>query len=193
MTGEPELRAFLTARDDADPAIGARMRSVLLEGTGDVAVVLLHGLTASPPAWASIAGELNANGATVVSLRLPLHGYADRLSTVLEGLDAELLTADMRTVIAAVARLGKRLVVAGHSLGGTLALQAGATLPGIDRVVAIAPFLGIASLPHELHAALIALIERLPNVFLWWDPILRDRQSMPVPNMRRAPDPSNSS
>ena len=170
-----QLRAFLAARDDAEPAVAPSLRSQLLAADGDQAVILLHGLTASPPAWESIAAALHAAGSTVVVLRLPLHGHADRLTTALETLNVEALTADVRGVVGAVARLGKRIVVGGHSLGGTLAIHS-AMLPGVERVVAIAPFLGVAGLPHELHPVVIPFIRSLPNLFLWWDPIDRERQ-----------------
>lgn len=170
-----ELRAFLRARDDAE-AVADTMRSQLIEGSGDEAVVLLHGLTASPPAWGSIAGALNRAGATVVALRLPLHGQADRLTTALQGLSVDLLTSDLHAVVVAVAGLNKRIVIGGHSLGGTLAIHAAATLRQVERIVAVAPFLGVAGLPHELHPPLVPLIRALPNVFLWWDPLIRERQ-----------------
>ena len=152
------------------------MRSRVLEGPGDDAIILLHGLTASPLAWDAIAAALNAAGATVVLVRLPLHGYADRLTTALQGLSVDLLTSDIAAVVAAVAALGKRIVVGGHSLGGTLAIHAAAALPQVDAVVAVAPFLGIAGVPQEAHALLTPLIRTLPNIFLWWDPIARERQ-----------------
>jgi pimeloyl-ACP methyl ester carboxylesterase len=152
------------------------MRSQLLEGTGDDVVLLLHGLTASPLAWQGIAREVNAAGATVAVVRLPLHGYADRLTTALGGLNVQLLTSDVRAVVEAVARLDKRVIIGGHSLGGTLAIHAAATIPQVDRIVAIAPFLGIAGLPHELHRGLVPLMFALPNRFLWWDPVDRERQ-----------------
>jgi pimeloyl-ACP methyl ester carboxylesterase len=170
-----ELRDYLRARDAAED-VAANMRSRLLAGSGDEVVLLLHGLTASPPAWDSIAAELNAAGATVVVLRLPLHGQADRLTTALKNLNAELLTSDLRAVVTALARLRKRVVIGGHSLGGTLAIHAAATLPAVERIVAVAPFLGVAGLPQELHPPLIPLIRALPNLFLWWDPIDRERQ-----------------
>jgi pimeloyl-ACP methyl ester carboxylesterase len=170
------LRAYLRRRDDADPHVGPGLRSQLIEGESDDLIILLHGLTASPPAWQSIATELNAHGATVAIVRLPLHGHADRLTNALEGLTVELLTADVRGIIETAAELGKRIVIGGHSLGGTLAIHAAATLPAVDRIVAIAPFLGIAAVPHELHPLLIPLMRRLPNVFLWWDPTDRERQ-----------------
>lgn len=181
-----ELRAYLQARDDAEAMVAAGMRSQLLCGDGEETVILLHGLTASPPAWGSIAAALNIAGATVVVLRLPLHGHADRLTSALRGLSADGLTSDLRAVITAVARLEKRIVIGGHSLGGTLAIHAAATLPHVDRIVAVAPFLGVAGLPHELHAPLIPMIRALPNVFLWWDPIDRERQQ-PVHGYPRYP------
>jgi pimeloyl-ACP methyl ester carboxylesterase len=176
VSTQAALRAFLAARDDAEPAVAAGMRSRLLEGSSDRAIILLHGLTASPPAWEAIAADLNAAGATVAIVRLPLHGYADRMTTALDGLSVELLTSDVRAVVAAVAVLGKPIVIGGHSLGGTLAIHAAATLGDVERIVAIAPFLGIAGVPHEVHAALVPLMRALPKVFLWWDPIDRERQ-----------------
>jgi carboxylesterase len=171
-----KLRAYLGTRDDAEAQVGATMRSQLLAGAGDDLVILLHGLTASPPAWQSIAADLNAAGATVAAIRLPLHGYADRLTRALEGLSVELLTADLAAVVDAAAGLGKRIVVGGHSLGGTLALHAAATLAPVDRVVAIAPLLGITGLPNELHPLLVPLARTAANLFVWWDPIDRERQ-----------------
>lgn len=170
------LRAYLCERDDADSAVGPTMRSQLLDGSGDEVIVLLHGLTASPLAWELIAAAINARGPTVVIARLPLHGHADRMTTALQGLSAALLTTDLRKLIEAIGGLGKRVVIGGHSLGGALAIHAAANLPGVDRIVAIAPFLGIAGLPDELRPLLISLLRRLPNRFLWWDPALRERQ-----------------
>jgi pimeloyl-ACP methyl ester carboxylesterase len=166
----------LAARDDREGAVAPEMRTQLLEGTNDSAFVLLHGLTASPLARTSIAGALNAAGATVVVLRLPLHGHADRLTTALEGLSVDLLTDDLQAVLGAVAALDKRIVIGGHSLGGTLAIHAAAASPHVARIVAVAPFLGLAGVPHQLHPWLVPSIRRLPNLFLWWDPVERDRQ-----------------
>jgi pimeloyl-ACP methyl ester carboxylesterase len=176
MPAIDELRAFLSARDDAESLVAPSMRSQLMEGHGDDVVLLLHGLTASPLAWQGIAREVNAAGATVAAVRLPLHGYADRLTGALGGLNVQLLTSDLRAVVEAVARLGKRVIIGGHSLGGTLAIHAAATIPQVERIVAIAPFLGIAGLPHELYRGLVPLIFALPNRFLWWDPVDRERQ-----------------
>jgi alpha-beta hydrolase superfamily lysophospholipase len=176
MSEVDDLRSFLAARDDAEREVAPAMRSQLhLTAGAEETFVLVHGLTASPLAWSAITAMLVARGANVVVLRLPLHGHAVRMTTALRGLSPDLLTRDIAAVVERVATLGTRITLAGHSLGGTLTLHAAATFPSVARGVAIAPFLGIAALPHELHRVVIPLLQVLPNFFLWWDPFLRER------------------
>lgn len=171
------LVTFLRDRDVAEPGVAAAMRSNVLAGEpGAGAYLLLHGLTASPPAWRAVAEALAARGKTVVVLRLLLHGYADRMTPVLRGLTAEALMDDVATVVRQVATLGEEFTVVGHSLGGTLALDAAAREPAIERAVAIAPFLGIVNVPHELHPIILGGLRLARDRFLWWDPVLRERQ-----------------
>ena len=170
------LDAFLQARDDAEPGVAAEMRSQVFRGArGGGAVILLHGLTASPPAWRAVAEELAARGRTVVVPRMLLHGHADRMTQALRGLRAQALIDDVTAIVQAVADTGEALTIAGHSLGATLALDAASRAPATARVVAVAPFLGIAGVPHELHPLLLAGMSLVPNVYLWWDPVLRER------------------
>ena len=129
MGAEPfaDLVAYLRARDDAEAAVAPEMRSRALRGEpGRGAVVLLHGLTASPPAWRAVAQALHARGHTVIVVRLWLHGYRDRMTTALRGLSSDALVADVAAIVEQVAALGERIMVAGHSLGATLALDAAA-------------------------------------------------------------------
>ncbi len=171
-----ELVAFLGARDDAEPDVAPSMRSVAIAGRpGAGAIVLLHGLTASPPAWRAVAGALAACGRTVVVPRLLLHGYTDRMTTALRNITARRLFDDVSSIVRAVAAGGEAVTVAGHSLGATLALDVAARGPAIARVVAVAPFLGIAGVPHELHPLLVRVLGLVPDVFLWWDPVKRER------------------
>jgi alpha-beta hydrolase superfamily lysophospholipase len=171
-----DLVAALRARDDADAAVAPAMRSQVLRGrAGAGAIVLLHGLTASPPAWRAVAEALHARGRTVVVPRLHLHGHADRLTDALRDLDAATLIADTAAIVAAVSALGEEITVAGHSLGATLAVEAAAST-AVARAVAVAPFLGIANVPHEVHGLLLGAMAPLRGRFLWWDPRLRERQ-----------------
>lgn len=170
------LVTFLAARDAAEPGVDATMRSHVIPGErGAGAVILLHGLTASPPAWRAVAETLAARGRTVVVPRLLLHGYRDRMTAALRQITAESLIADVSAIVRAAAALGEDVTIAGHSLGATLALDAAAREPSVRRVVAVAPFLGIAHVPHEMHALVRGAMGMLPNAFLWWDPVLRER------------------
>ena len=170
------LVAFLRDRDDAEPGVGAAMRSQVLAGEPGAGVfMLLHGLTASPPAWRAVAQALHARGKTVVVLRLLLHGYADRMTPALRAVTAQALIDDVDTVVRRVAELGEVLTLVGHSLGGALALDAAAREANVDRAVAIAPFLGIVNVPHEVHPLIAGALRVARNRFLWWDPVLRER------------------
>ena len=170
------LEAFLRARDAAEPAVAPEMRSAVYAGVaGAGAVILLHGLTASPPAWRAIAEALVARGQTVVVPRLLLHGHRDRLTTALRAMHAQALVDDVAAIARAAQTLGETLTIAGHSLGATLALDYAARGTAASRVVAVAPFLGIAGVPHEAHPLLLAVLGLAPNLFLWWDPVLRER------------------
>lgn len=171
-----ELVASLRGRDDAEPGVAAEMRSQVYPGArGEGAVILLHGLTASPLAWRAVAEALAARGRTVVVPRLMLHGHADRMTAALRGIRSQALIDDAAAIVRAVAELGEPLTIAGHSLGATLALAAASRGPATARVVAVAPFLGIAGVPHEVHPLLLRALAFAPNVFLWWDPRLRER------------------
>lgn len=170
------LEAFLRERDAAEPAVAPAMRSQVYAGTaGGGAVILLHGLTASPPAWRAVAEALVARGRTVVVPRLLLHGHRDRLTTALRALRAQALIDDVAAIVRVAEALGERLTIAGHSLGATLALDYASRGAAAARVVAVAPFLGIAGVPHEAHPLLLAVLGLAPNMFLWWDPALRER------------------
>ncbi len=182
-----DLTAFLAARDDAERHVAPFMRSQVHRGSaGAGAYVLLHGLTASPPAWRSIASTLHASGHTVVVPRLLHHGHTDRMTRALRNLHPAALLEDMRTIVAQVAALGEPVTIVGHSLGATLAISVGLHAPGVTRIVAIAPFLGIVKVPREVHAPLRALMAPLGDVFLWWDPVQRENL-MPAHGYPRYP------
>jgi len=164
----------LARRDDE--TIHARGGSVLLGHGGPTrrAVLLLHGLTASPMQWDALARNLHASGDTVLVPRLPGHGARERLTTQLRELRGAHLIEAAHEALAIARGFGSSVTVAGFSLGGLLALWL-AQHEQVDHAVAIAPFLGVACVPHRATAALAAALRRLPNAFLWWDPIRREK------------------
>jgi pimeloyl-ACP methyl ester carboxylesterase len=149
------------------------------------AFVLLHGLTASPEQFSTFGRLLFERGANVLIPRLPHHGHANRLTTALESLTAEELEEFSRTTVARARELGEQVIVAGFSVGGLVAAWIAQTQP-VHRAVSIAPFLGINGVPFRAGPHAMRLALRLPNRFLWWDPVLRERQ-MPAHGYPRYP------
>jgi alpha-beta hydrolase superfamily lysophospholipase len=139
------------------------------------AVVLLHGMTASPPQFERFARALFLRGHNVIVPRLPHHGHADRLSTALESLRPTQLYEATCDYVSIAAELGDRVTVAGFSLGGLLAAWS-AQHHFVDRSVAIAPFLGVSWIPSHLMTGVAEMMLRVPNRFHWWNPVLRERQ-----------------
>lgn len=175
-TGEALER--LLERDHQAVSPAGRTLVRLHAGPSANVAVLFHGLTASPRQFVRFADDLYARGFNVLVPRLPRHGHADRLSQTLGDLRIEELEAVATEALGIARGLGARIVVAGFSLGGMLALWLAQREP-IDRVVAIAPFLGISWIPNRFMHVVTDWMLRLPNQFHWWDLRLRETQ-MPV-------------
>jgi pimeloyl-ACP methyl ester carboxylesterase len=170
------LRRYEALARRDDETIHARGGTILL-GHGhptERAVVLFHGLTASPKQCGELARRLHACGDTVLVPRLPRHGARDRLTTQLRDLRAHELIEAADEALAIARGLGTAVTVAGFSLGGLLAAWL-AQHEAVHHAVAIAPFLGVARLHPRATPAFTAVLRALPNVFLWWNPLLRER------------------
>lgn len=176
MIAEPvqEARAALeriAAAERADPSLDPRNTTTwfLPDRVADAAVLLLHGFTNGPLQYAELAPQLAARGHAVIIPRFPYHGHRDRLTTEIAAMRAEDWETTVLDAVAIAARCGRRVVVVGISVTGTLA---GWLAPrvAIDHAIAIAPFTGIRELAGPLNDPFGALLRRLPNRFLWWDP-----------------------
>ncbi len=140
-----------------------------------LAVVLLHGFTNNPIQFARLAGELYAQGSNVLVPRLPGHGFADRMSTMLEGLTADDFTAAADAAIDAARGLGRRLAIGGISLGGTLCAWLMTRRRDIDLAVSIAPAIALNKLSHALDELAIDAMTAMPAAtYAWWDPHLKE-------------------
>jgi alpha-beta hydrolase superfamily lysophospholipase len=127
-------------------------------------VVLFHGLTDSPLQYAPLAQRLFEEGDNVFVPRLPHH--AERAGNVksLSRLTAQELR-DLGDLSVDVARgLGDTIIVSGLSAGGTLAAWVGQYRGDVQRVVLVAPALGVTHVPSLLHGAVLRLALRVPNV-----------------------------
>ncbi|MFN2527405.1 MAG: alpha/beta hydrolase [Candidatus Baltobacteraceae bacterium] len=168
------LVGFLERDHDRVGELGRTI--VLSHGTRTKrAAVLLHGMAASPTQFLDFAKMLHERGYNVLVPRLPRHGYTDRLTEALADLSAAQLK-DVTTQALEIAHgLGESVIVVGFSLGGLLAAWA-AQFHRVAKIICIAPFFGIAWMPHRFGSMLSALMLRFPNRFHWWNPIQREKQ-----------------
>lgn len=142
------------------------------------ATLLFHGLSASPRQFVEVAQALYSRGHNVFVPRLPRHGYVDRLSDALAGMNVGQLKACAEDALHIARGMGEQVYVSGFSLGGLLAAYIG-QFHHVRRIVALAPFMGVAFVPGAFRRRLADWVLSRPNRFLWWDPIARERQ-LPV-------------
>jgi hypothetical protein len=164
----------LRERETEEIGLGEGSSLLTHGGPTEKAFVLIHGLTASPLQVAALAERLYERGANVFVPRLPRHGMSDRMSLSLADLHAAELEAFADQVAAIGLGLGARRTVAGFSVGGLLCAWI-AQHYAFDRAVAIAPFLGTRWIPHRFAPSVARAALALPNAFVWWHPLLRER------------------
>ena len=109
---------------------------VSLDG-GPHGALVLHGITGTPASVRSLAGALGAAGLAVEAPLLPGHG-----TTVddLAGVGWADWVAAVEAVYAGLSARCDRVVVAGLSMGGTLACRLAADHPEVAGLVCINPF-----------------------------------------------------
>ncbi|HVA36244.1 MAG TPA: alpha/beta fold hydrolase [Candidatus Dormibacteraeota bacterium] len=169
---------LLSAEDGPEIGGGSGTRALLHGRRTRGALLLLHGLASAPPQFALLGERLHARGWNVLIPRLPHHGHADPMTTSLADLTADDLRAAAAEALAITAGLGERVTVAGFSMGGTLSAWLAHHRHEVEHAVAISPFLGVSLLPAGTGGLLAHALRRLPNRFLWWDPLLRERQRL---------------
>ncbi|HME87181.1 MAG TPA: alpha/beta fold hydrolase [Candidatus Nanoarchaeia archaeon] len=109
-------------------------------GTGDIAVVLTHGLGASPYEVKYLAQYLADRNITVYAVRLQGHGTSVE---DLKRTSADDWYKSYHEAILSVKPLKEKVFVAGMSLGGVMALKA-AEDEQVDGVIALSPALELA-------------------------------------------------
>ncbi len=174
-----ERIAALQAEDTA--AIGPLSHSIFMTHGQPVerAIVFFHGYTSSPAQFRQLGQMCFERGCNVLIPRLPHHGLTDRFTTEHALLTAEELAALADETVDIAQALGERVIVAGLSMGGVMAAWVAQERADVEQAVLIAPGLGLYLLPALLTRPATHLTLRMPNIFRWWDPILKDR----------APDP----
>lgn len=143
------------------------------------AVVLIHGFTNCPQQWMTFAAPLENDGYAIVVPRLPGHGYADRTSRSIGRVRTEELLATASDAVDIAAGLAERVVIAGLSIGGSIAIWLALHRSDVATVVAIVPFLGLKPLGAAANAVAAAVLTSLPDFFVPWDPSGKDETIPP--------------
>lgn len=143
---------------------GHRTRALELEGQGPP-LLLLHGYGDSADTWRPVLDELGRRDRRALAVDLPGYGRASKLAAgpVLPQLDAFAHALIRRLA----EETGQRVVVAGNSLGGAIALRAGE-----HRDLPLAGLVPVAPAGLELPRW-FDVIER--------DPVLRRLLALPIP------------
>ena len=119
-----------------------------------------------------------AAGYRVLVPRWPEHGVANMLAEPRPVDPQQLADFGMGTTAIALG-LDKRTIVGGLAGGATLAMWVAEHNAGVQRVVALTPFLGPVAVPTPVSHAAGNLMRFLPNVDVWWDFSLKDADQVP--------------
>lgn len=105
-------------------------------------VLLIHGIFSSPLHFHSMAEAFYKNGHNVVTVLLPGHWEKDLLS--IDKLDSFAWTKEVNRGLELALEAGDQVIVAGHSLGGLLAIEQALKNPkDVAAVVAFSPALKV--------------------------------------------------
>ncbi len=141
-------------------------------------VLLYHGYTSCPHQYHQLAAQLHGAGDTVLIPRLPLHGQLNQRPTNLGTLKAQQVVDFAQRTVDIACGLAPEVVVMGFSFGGLVAAWVAQHRPEVQRVVLVSPAFDFRAVPNRrLYAA---LLPRLPDRFLWWDPVLKDQNPTPA-------------
>jgi pimeloyl-ACP methyl ester carboxylesterase len=167
--------AALQALDDATvrPGSGTAFRSHGKKA--EHAVVFYHGYTNAPPQYDRLGEEFFQRGYNVLVPRLPHHGLNDPLTTEQEKLTAEELVRTIQESVDIAQGLGEHVSVCGISCGGVMASWAAQYRSDVDLVVGIAPSAGLPIVPKWVSTVFRAAAPRLKNIYIWWDPRVKEK------------------
>ncbi len=139
------------------------------------AVVLFHGFTNHPGQYVELAPQLFALDANVYVPRMRYHGLADRMTREISALRAEDLVTAAYEAVDIARGLGERVAVLGISMGGLQCAYLAQFREDVATSVCVAPDFALLQLSRGATGMVAWVFNHLPNVFLWWDPRVREK------------------
>lgn len=137
------------------------------------AVLYLQGYTDSTEQFRPLGDLLFQRGYNVFAPRLLSHGYRDRMTRDHAKLTQVELIGWTNDAVDIALGLGEKLIVIGLSLGGVMATWVAENRADVDRVLIVSPAYGTQAIPPRATRPVARLMNRLPNMFVWWDPRVR--------------------
>jgi carboxylesterase len=143
------------------------------------AIVLVHGYTNNACQFYELGRRFHDLGYNVLIANLPYHGLADRMNTDHARLTAEQLVTYADETIDIAHGLGEQVIMMGLSMGGIVTAWAAQNRTDLDLAVVISPAFGARVIPAHLTVAAMNIVLRLPDVFIWWNPRLKENVPPP--------------
>lgn len=167
-----ERALALQAADGPDVNPLCRTRLLVHPGRRKRSAVLYHGITNCPQQFESFGERLFEQGYNVLIPRYPHHGLRDRLTD-----EQRLLTAaELRRFAIHTCEIGRGLgehvSAIGLSLGGVLSSWL-AQEEEVDLAMPISSLFALPRLPVGITRTVAVTAKLLPNLYLWWDPRLK--------------------
>lgn len=137
-------------------------------------IVLFHGFTSCPEQMAVLGEQFFDRGYSVLIPLQPHHGELERVDNTTDQISSEQLAEFAMQTVDIARGLGDNVTVAGISGGGALSVWLAQERDDIQTAMPIAPFLGIGFVPTPLNRPVANLLDNIPNIWQWWDPIKKE-------------------
>lgn len=137
------------------------------------AILYLHGYTDSVQQFSAFGDLLFQRGYNVFAPRVPHHGYRDRMSRAHGELTIHELQKWTNDAVDTALGLGEKITVMGLSMGGVMATWVAEQRADVNCVIILSAAYGVKVIPARAMRAVARIVNRLPNLFVWWDPRVR--------------------
>jgi len=137
-------------------------------------IVLFHGFTSCPEQMALLGEQFFERGYNVLIPLQPHHGELDRVNNTTNQISSEELAEFANQSVDIARGLGDNITVAGISGGGAISVWLAQERDDIAVAMPIAPFLGIHFIPTFLNRPVANLLDNIPNIGQWWDPVKKE-------------------